>query len=213
MGLLREWMNEPKPMGLQLKVQNLVILALAAQADRTLVRNGVPVQASLDRIDDAVELREEVLPDEAAWLRARERASALFGMVSGEVRKGATVSKLATELKAVAGEKRGPLADLLRELKPRMDRLGVLATAPRATTIRSAQALIGDLVGAGDPLATIEALARAELETGEAAVARLFAALEDLQGTVSTASWDIIETTIGAGSEIDLGPVGLDRLG
>jgi len=196
-GLLREWMNEPRPMGLQPKVQNLVILALAAQADRTLVRNGVPVQASLERIDDAVELREEVLPDETAWLRARELALALFGMVSGEVRKGTTVSKLATELKAVADEKRGPLADLLRELKPRMDRLGVPATAPRVTTIHSAQALVGDLVGAGDPLATIETLARAVLETGEAAVARLFAALKDLQGAVSTASWDIIETAIG----------------
>ena len=196
-GRLREWMDEPRPMGLQPKVQNLVILAFAAQADRTLVRNGAPAPASFDRIDDAVELREEPLPDETAWLKARERASALFGLVPGEVRKGATVAKLATELKIKADEKRGPLADLDREMKPLMDRLGVPAMAQRLTTLRSAQAVLGDLTTAGEPLVTIKALAGAALETSEAAVNRLLAALDDLYTAVSTAPWDLIETAMG----------------
>jgi len=113
-GRLREWIDLPRLMGLQPKFQNLVILAFAAQADRTLVRNGAPVQASLERIDDAVELREDPLPDEFAWTKARERASALFGLTPGEVRKGATVTRLAADLKAKASEKRGQLTDLVR---------------------------------------------------------------------------------------------------
>ena len=195
-GRLRQWMDQPKPMGLPTKVQNLVILAFAAQADRTPVRNGTPAQASLERIDDAVELREEPLPDEAAWAKARERASALFGLMPGEVRKGATVSKLATDARSKAVEKRAALTDLLRELKPRLDRLGVPATSPRLTTIRSAQALLSDLAGAREPVPTIEILADAVLETSESAVQRLLAALEDLQGAVSSAAWDIIETAM-----------------
>ncbi|TIR29941.1 MAG: phage resistance protein [Mesorhizobium sp.] len=196
-GRLREWMNEPRPMGLQSKVQNLVILAFAAQADRTLVRNGAPVQASLDRIDDAVELREEALPEESAWRKARERASALFGLVSGEVRKGATLSRLASDLKAKAGEKRGPVAELLRELRARAEVLGVPTTAQRLVTMRSAQALVSDLTGAGAPLLVVDILAGAELDTSEAAVSRLLANVEDLHLAVSTASWDIIDTAIG----------------
>ncbi|MER8601129.1 hypothetical protein NKH09_25145 [Mesorhizobium sp. M1339] len=198
-GHLREWMNEPRPMGLQSKIQNLVILAFAAQADRTLVRNGAPAQVSLDRIDDAVELREEALPDESTWTKARKRASALFGLLPGEVRKGATVSRLASELKSKAGGKRGHLADLLRDLRTRAEMIGVPSTAPRLVTIRSAQVLASDLSGAGDPLAVVETLARAELETSEAAVARLLATVEELRETVSTASWDIIDSAIGLG--------------
>lgn len=196
-GRLREWMDQPRPMGLQPKVQNLVILAFAAQADRTLVRNGAPVQGTLDRIDDAVELREEPLPDEAAWTKARERAQALFGLLPGEVRKGATVAKLAADLKAKAGGAREAVAGLLRDLRPRMDRLAVPATAPRLVTIRSAQALLGDLAGAGDPLATVEVLAGAGLETSEAAVQRLLAAADDLRRAVAEAPWDIIESAMG----------------
>jgi hypothetical protein len=198
-GRLREWMNEPRPTGLPLKVQNLVILAFAAQADRSLVRNGVPAQGSLDRIDDTVELREETLPDEVAWTKARERASTLFGLVPGEVRKGATVARLATDLKAKALEKRGPLADLLRDLRPPVEALHITMTAPRLATIRSAQSLTSDLIGAGNALATVETLAGAMLETSEAAMSRLLATVEDLRGAVSAAPWDLIETAMGLG--------------
>jgi hypothetical protein len=196
-GRLREWMNEPRPMGLEPKVQNLVILAFAAQADRTLARNGALAQTSLDRIDDAVELREEPLPDEATWTKARERASALFGLIAGEVRKGATMARLAADVKERAGEKRGQLADLLRDLRLRADSLGIPATTSRLTTIRSSQALVSDVVSAATPLKTVEMLATATLETSEAAVSRLLAAVDDLRGAVSTASWHIIETAIG----------------
>ena len=130
-GRLREWMDEPRPMGLEPKVQNLVILAFAVQADRTLVRNGAPTQASLDRIDDAAELREEALPSEPVWTTARERASGLLGLVPREVRKGANVAQLAADLKAKATEKRGHLADLLRGLCPRLEGLSVPATMAR----------------------------------------------------------------------------------
>jgi hypothetical protein len=196
-GRLREWMDEPRSMGLQPKVQNLVILAFAAQADRILTRNGAPTQASLERIDDAAELREEALPSEATWTKAHERASALFGLVPGEVRKGTTLAQLASDLKTKAGEKRDSLAQLLRDLLPRAEALGVSSTAYRFLTIRSAQSLTSDLVTAPNALATVEALAAATLQTSEAAVARLLASLADLCGAISDVSWDIIEAASG----------------
>jgi hypothetical protein len=208
-GKLREWMNEPRPMGLLPKVQNLVVLAFAAQADRSLVRNGAPAQATLDRIEDSVELREEALPSEAAWTKARERASALFGLVSGEVRKGATMVRLAADLKAKANEKRIPLADLMRELKSRAETFSLQATAPRIATIISAQALLSKLTGAASPLVTVEALASATLETSEAAMSRLLTAVTDLRAAVSDASWDIIVTALTLGDHRRVAAEGL----
>src|SRR5262249_3920231 len=126
---LRQWLDEPRPMGLLPELQNLVILAFAAQADRTLVRNGAPASGSLDRIDDTIELREQALPSEDVWARARERASALFGLTPGEVRKGATVSQLAAALKERADATRPVLSGLATELRLRMESFGVTADA------------------------------------------------------------------------------------
>jgi hypothetical protein len=109
------------------------------------------------------------------------------------------MAKLAADLKQKAGEKRAQLADLLRELRPRAEALGIAVTAPRFTTILSSQALVTDIAGAADPLKTVEMLATASLKTSEAAVSRLLAAVDGLRGAVSSASWDIIETAMGLG--------------
>ena len=189
---LREWMNEPQPMGLQEPVQNLVVLAFAAQADRTLLRRGAPAQVSLDRIEDDVELHEQPLPDEDIWTRARERAGALFGLVPSEVRKGATVAKLASELKTAATEQRPVLTALAQALQPRCTAFDLPTSASRLVTLRSAQTLLGELGGASDPLAVINALASAELATSEAAVQRCLCAAAGLRDAVNGAAWDII---------------------
>lgn len=195
--LLRKWIDEPKPMGLTEDVQNLVILAFAAQADRTLVRYGGPAQGSIDRIENSVELREQPLPEEAAWARARERAGALFGLSPGEVRKGATVAALAADLQAKAAERRPVLAALAQVLKPRMDAFAVPTSASRLVTLRSAQTLLADLAGAGDAMAVVVALADADLATSEAAVGKCLGSAAALERGVAAAAWDIIQSAAG----------------
>jgi hypothetical protein len=194
---LRGWLDEPRAMGLQPDVQNLIVLAFAAQADRTLVRHGTPAPASLERIDGDVELHEQPLPDEATWTTARECAGALFGLAPSEVRKGATVTKLAAELKASDAEKRPVLVGLAQALQPRAEAFGVPTAAPRLITLRSAQTLLADLAGAGDALAAVMALADAELATSEAAVGRCLGSAADLREAVNAAAWEIIVTAAG----------------
>jgi hypothetical protein len=195
-GRLREWMDLPRPMGLTPEVQNLVVLAFAAQADRTLLRNGGPAQVSLERIDDAVELREQPLPDETTWARARERAGALFGLTPGEVRKGTTLAKLAEDLKAKATEKRSVLAGLAQALKPHMDDLCLPTSAARLVTLRSAQALVAGLSEPGDALAVVTSFAGADLATSEAAVSRCLGSAAELRDAVTATAWEIINTAV-----------------
>jgi hypothetical protein len=194
---LREWIDQPRAMGLTPDVQNLVVLAYAAQADRTLVRHGAPTAGSIDRLDGELELREQPLPDEAVWARARERAGSLFGLAPGEVRKGATVSQLAADLKNQATSKRPLLADLATALGARMEIFGVsVGAAPRMVTLRSASALIADTVAAPDPLATINVLAGAELLTSEAAVGRALGSASSLRSSLAGIQWDAIDAAV-----------------
>jgi hypothetical protein len=83
-GQLRDWTDQPRVMGLPRDVQSLVVLAYAAQADRAPFLRGAPVRPTIDRLEDEIELREQPLPDEATWIRARERAAASFGIPSSE---------------------------------------------------------------------------------------------------------------------------------
>jgi hypothetical protein len=188
------WIDEPKPMGLTPEAQNLVILAFAAQADRTLLRHGAPVVASIDRLDDQIELREQPLPDEAVWARARDRAASLFGLPSNEVRKGANVAQLATDLKDQTTAKRPILTELANTLRGRMEWFGVaIDAAPRVVTIRSASALIGDLATAADALSMINVLANAELLTSAAAVSRSLGSAAALRSYLASVQWEAIE--------------------
>jgi hypothetical protein len=197
---LRAWLDEPKPMGLTPEVENLVILAFAAQADRILVRNGASASASIDRLDNELELREQPLPDEATWARARERAGALFGLVPVEVRKGTSVSKLAADLKEQANAARPVLSDLARALSARIETFGGAAdAAPRMVTLRSAVALVSGLIAAPDALATVDALVAAQLLTSEAAVGRTLGSATSLRSTMAGAQWAVIEAAASLG--------------
>jgi hypothetical protein len=191
---LREWIDEPKPMGVTPEAGNLVILAFAAQADRTLIRLGAPATASIDRLDDQIELREQPLPEEPVWARARERAASLFGLAPNEVRKGANVAQLAAELREKATAARPILSGLSNALRARMERFSVAVdSAPRMTTLRSASALVGALPAAADALATIEVLASAESLTNAAAVGRSLGSAAALNSYVGGVQWDAIE--------------------
>jgi hypothetical protein len=159
-----------------------------------LIRHGAPAAASIDRLDDQIELREQPLPDEAVWAQARERAASLFGLAPNEVRKGANVAQLAADLKEKATATRPILAELGNKLRARMNQFGVpLDPAPRMTTLGSAAALVGDLAGTADAPATIDALANAQLLTSATAVARSLGSAAALNSYLATVEWQAIE--------------------
>lgn len=193
-GLLREWMDQPKTMGLPRDVQNLVVLAYAAQADRTPFLRGAPVKPTIDRLEDEIELREQPLPDEVIWTRARKRAATLFGLPSSELRKGATVERLAGEVLEKAEAARPAVASLAAALRLRMTAYSLAAdTTPRMTTLQSAAALIAALTAQREPHLVVGALAAADLQTSAAAVAQALARAGDLQGYLTGVQWDALK--------------------
>jgi hypothetical protein len=190
---LRMLIDQPRPMGLPREVENLIILACAAQADRTISLRGAPVRGSIERLDDDAELLAQPLPDETAWTKARERAAEVFGLVPSEVRKGATVARLASELREKAQTARAPLATLIGVLRTRMGAAGVTPeNAPRMITVLSASGLVTELTAGVEPLTAVQSLATSDLRTSEAAVGRSISAATGLAAFLTSFEWDVL---------------------
>ena len=209
---IRQWIDLPRPMGLTVELKNLVVLAFAAQADRSLVRDGAPAAGTVDRIDDAVELQEQALPDQPTWILAGQRAGLLFGLVASELRKGATMARLARELRTKAEESRPRLTRLSAVLSSRMTRFGVDQSARRMVTLRSAQTLIAALSAAADDIAVVTELATASMQTSETSIGTCLESAEALATSLDRATWDIIENAAFLTDDRRLAAEGLHTL-
>ena len=108
--LLRNWIDDPRPMGLPKEAENLVILMFAAQTNRTFYQHTVPIQVNIAVIPDICELRQVDLPTEETWKLAAQRAGTIFGVASSPLRNAANVSKLATDVQQRARRRARPVS-------------------------------------------------------------------------------------------------------
>ena len=194
---LRALIDQPRTMGLPREVENLIILACAAQADRTMSLRGAPVRGTIERLDDDAELLAQPLPEETIWTKARERAAEVFGLAPSEVRKGATVARLASELREKAQAGRAPLTTLTSVLRTRMADVGLTPeNTPRMITLLSASVLVTELTAGVEPLTVVQSLATSDLRTSEAAVGRAISAAGGLVSFLRSSEWDVLAAAI-----------------
>jgi hypothetical protein len=109
---LREWINDPAPMGLLEPVQDLVVLTFAEQTDRYLTLHGTPVDGAIGGLHDEAVLRETELPTTEAWNVARERGKAIFGVDSSPLLNAGNLVSLATSVRAVLDQHRAAVRAL-----------------------------------------------------------------------------------------------------
>jgi hypothetical protein len=188
---LRKWIDDPRPMGLPREAANLVILVFAEQTNRTFLEHGGPQEGTLTRLPDHFELKEQKLPDQAAWELAVQRAASILGVPISPLRKAANVGLLAEQAKAKAGEYRAGCQGYARRLR---ERLGALAIAdtPRLKTAQATLSLVERLhAGEGDALVGV--LASAEIATSEAAMGTCLKHAAELSATLDTFNWEILD--------------------
>lgn len=166
---LRAWLDVPRTMGLDPKVGNLVICAYALVDDRVMVHGGAPVEPNVDRMDDAVELRTQTLPEEEDWQAAVPRAAAIFGVTGSPIRNAANVASLISQVRTVATEHREAARQLAARLEAAAGSLGLTSDADRLQTARAARDLLDDLAG-GEDHEAVRALARAQVPTSAEAL-------------------------------------------
>lgn len=191
---LREWMDEPRAMGLPTEISDLVIMTWAAQTGRTAYIGSAPIPMEIGSLNREYELREEALPPEEQWTRAVRLASELFGAVgTGAGRNAANVSALAQAL----ADKSSSLLPRVREYRDglmlRLKKSGLDTALPRMTTVSACQELL-IAISSGAASDRISALARATIETSAPAMAAVMAKAQELVRTLQSREWRLIET-------------------
>jgi hypothetical protein len=189
---LREWTDQPNPRGLPSELQNLAILAFAAQTQRRFVQSGGPFEPDVDRLPDDVELREQALPSSADWQRAHQRAASLFGLVVPETLNVANVGKLVADVKAAASARQKAVDSLLASVTDRAAQYAPGEPGPRQRTAQAARSLLGALVNAPED-SLVTTLASASFETADAAMAHTIAQAQSTADALSYAQWPLLK--------------------
>jgi hypothetical protein len=192
-GKLREWIDEPKPMGLPKEAQNLVILTFAAQTSRTFYLHGGPYDVTLANIPDNCELKTVDLPEEAEWQTAVQRAGNILGVVGSPLRSAGNVGTLTNAARKKAEDTRRACQVYCQRLRERMKQLGIAAeTADRMRTASATQLLLDRLaVAEGRPVVGV--LATAGIATSETAMGDCVGKAAELEGNLDTVAWDVFD--------------------
>ncbi|WLD15127.1 phage resistance protein [Planctellipticum variicoloris] len=193
-GQLRQRIDEPKPMGLSKESQNLVILLYAAQTDKTLYRHGGPYEsATLQTLPDECELRSTVLPDESDWEVAVARAGSVFGLTVSRLRNAANVGRLSSDVQQQAKGVRTACQKYLQQLRDRLPEFELnVQETDRGRTAAATLALVEQLVAVATG-AVVDVLAKAKVETSEAAMGECLKGAGELEGSLDTYGWELID--------------------
>jgi len=192
-GKMRAWIDEPHPMGLPKELQNLIIAIFALQANRSFFLHGGPVQPTLESLADDLELREQKLPSQSDWEKARDRAAAIFGIATSPLLNASNVSKLIADIRTEIISRKetcGLLMVKLKQLTPQLAEPGV--TPSRVKTAGAVQSLVNSLAQA-DENAFFAALIGADVSSSEQAMGASFKKAADLVEALSRVKWELLE--------------------
>lgn len=173
-GLVRQWLNaadDPTSRrGMNTEVANLVILAVCAATDRTIIDGGRPVLApDVARLRDDAEIRVQDLPPQDIWDAAVNRAADIGIVPASTLRTATSVADLSEKVRAkVAGDRAQAVRDLPALIRIMSSLVELDSSAPRLQTAEAAVSLLDELTRRPDDV--IEVLAQLAIPTTMAAI-------------------------------------------
>jgi hypothetical protein len=193
---MRQWLDEPRAKGLPREAQNLILLTWALQTDRSFHLHGssTPVEGSVDRLQDDLEIRTQKLPDEALWATASARAGHLLGLTVPTHRSAQSVALLAKAVEEKVAGLRGAVVSYAAGLDAALPRLGVQpATSDRRATAHAARDLVTALHGQ-TPEGLVRALAEAAVPTSSTAMGEALSNARALSGALERVQWALVQS-------------------
>lgn len=173
-GLLRTWLDgadtPAERRGLTTEVADLVILAVAAATDRTMLDAGRPVSRSdIGRLRNDWELRAQDLPADDVWEEALRRAIEMGVVPASRLKSATSVADLTDRIHAdIVGDRTADVRELVATLRSLADLLALSDDVPRRRTATGAVALVDEL--ARRPEHAVAVLAGASIPTTAAAM-------------------------------------------
>jgi hypothetical protein len=151
------------------------------------------VEPALDNLDDALELREQALPDEDVWQEAGQRAASILGVAAPLLLSAASVAKFVADVKNMAAQHRQGVDRLCTALRQHLGRLGIDAhSAPRLQTSQAALVFLHGIAGASkDELVSV--IAQANVATSAAAMGESLKKAGDMSTVLENTSWELFD--------------------
>lgn len=186
--------NALKAFGMTRDVEDLLILAWSALADRQWFRYQSPTATpSLGSLTDDMVLHEPVLPTADEWKRARERAKALFGLGANEHTLSlAAVGRLG-QVGARFKEAIHSTQQLVEGLEQHQALLGLTDLSPRLSLARRAHELSETVAAASDNVERLRLLADADLPDELEPLGNTIATASEVSAAIQGADWALVE--------------------
>ena len=192
---LRAWIEAPERRGLDREVQNLLILTFALQKGLRFSQHGQPAGASIEKLDDSLVLVAQALPDANDWERAVNLTYTLFGIETSPLMNAQNVAELADTLRRATDEHRAAAGALVDSLKGRLDARGISAKGTdRYRTAHATRSLLSALASVEND-ALVATLAKADVQTSDAAMAQCLKSAHDVAGAVAPDEWRVFDRT------------------
>ncbi|GHH78641.1 hypothetical protein [Promicromonospora soli] len=190
-GALREAL---KTFGMTRDVEDLLVLAWAALADRQWFRYESPTATPpLGSLTDDMVLHEPVLPTPDEWERARARSKALFGFGANEH----TLSLAAVGRLGQVGARFKEAIHSTRQLVDSLDQhaalLGLSDVSPRLSFARRAYELCETVAAGSNDVERLRLLADADLPAELEPMASTIATASEVSAAIQGADWALIE--------------------
>jgi phosphotransferase system HPr-like phosphotransfer protein len=207
-GDVRRWLAAREPsQGLRPEVADLVVLAWAELADRSVYRGGVAQVPAPEpaKLTADMELRAEPMPDHQAWQQAVDLAQHLFGAQVNPYLTTSSVNQLVADVLQQVRLFREPAADLVAAVTTAYQQLGLEQAEPgRLATATSANQLMIKLNAAvGDRVEIIRVLATHNVPSTKEALGRSLISAPAAARQLSTFEWDRLGPLLKAESAAD----------
>jgi hypothetical protein len=175
-GDLRRWIDwkapgQPKPKGLPVSLQNLIIHTYCLQSNRLLVQQGLTLPPGHTPLRDEVLVEKQELPDQKSWTKAVDRAGKVFGVTGLPLASAQNMAKLAAEVRTVAGQHRTASENYLRRLRSVLDEAKLAgAKLARLVTAEAVDAALQRVESSQKPIELVRALVAMTVATSETAM-------------------------------------------
>ncbi len=200
-GKLRAWIDQPSVMGMPKELQNLVIMAFAAQTNRSFFLHSGPYTPVVENLPDDLELREQTLPTGDEWEKASKRAAAIFGVTTSPLVSATNVAKFATDIKAIGAAGKPSCDDLCEKLKTLLPSLSEDGVAtPRYRTAVNTKALLDALKQANNDQ-VVAAILVADVASSESAMGTSLKKASDVVEALSHVKWELLEAVDRLGGQ------------
>jgi hypothetical protein len=185
-------MDRPRPRGLTVPVQNLLIMVFAEQGQYAFTLQGGPFEAvTLKEIRDDLVLVKQDLPDPARWQPALANASALFGLSLNPLLTANNQNRLQGEVRDSVAALLPSCRTLVDDLATQLSALGLPPQGNRLANAELAVELLEGLQGKEGP-ALVDALAAIEPITSPQALAKGMVSANRVGHALADCNWALL---------------------